>query len=433
MWRLFSVVLLGAALWGVSLVLPQSDHERKLRSIVTIAVQRPAESVGATPNGVSIPIARPEAKRTTISNAYLPEGASPTASDAPTIVSVDSNPALDVTDIAGSKPVMLPVEPPAATSEQTATVKLAQRDPQPAMVPKVVDIPQVPVPVPAQQPVVVALSPQNSTAALKQLKKQTRALQRELVRIGCLETGVSGEWDAGTIAALNAFGSQLKADVATAAFDPATFTMVQMYQGKACGAPAKTIVAQLDTTASITAAPESVQTVPEPVLALAPTATPSTAVPQSAADSTVLAVNPAMEPMVALAVTKPTVPLPTVVQMPKPSAPIAQKSIKPLQLVAATVPARAFVRSTRVAPRGGAAAPKIARAKPQVRRYPRARNIVVARRYPTYQILQASLFRPLIIARPRFRSQTVRFRRTPSRPAWAYTNGSPPGLPRWMR
>ncbi len=475
MWRLLTLVLVCAGLWGASLALPMTDDERQLRSIVSIAVQQPAgqtdlaNSTGAQGNVATVPVNR----------AYLPEGAqlSATSPEAPALITVDEYAALDVKTLAESTPVAsaaLDANPPAkipavkplrniaealavaevATpapveikrpkAKSTKTEQLAQVNQPEAMSPPaksgvttvesrktrgtasiVVAANDVDVAKPAEpalqklaNSVTLAVSPPPIAATPddKARRNLTRALQRELVRLGCLNSGITGAWDAPTRQAMTEFNAAIKSGLPSDGPDGIALSLAQTRQGRACGSTPGVVVA---------IAKPSLVTVPAIVTV------PVTGVEASTTANTTLAANTAAE---APSVKVDAMPEPVVEELVAKQVAAEASEAAPIKSARRAAAARRVTPVRKAAPRQVVVAEaKVRRPRPQIRQLARSRQLTIARRYPSYQILQASLFRPLVVLRPRAQVQRIRYRPRRALRSWEYTNGSVPGLPKWMR
>jgi hypothetical protein len=513
MWRILGVLILGVSVWGVTQILPRSDSERELRSIVSIAVKQP-QSLSSAPAEARVtvpavtvaqdsklpPLAAPT--EVGLDTAYLPEGApipktpAKNAGTAPqdlaevdprTVVALEDFSAVDVKAITGStavKPVgaelakdAAPAQAPLPEAPGTSvTVKVADLPPPPVAITaaaaksetgKKVQTPAterkgeavamlVPPPVAAVPPAREDAAPDEENP--KSQKRLARSLQRELIRVGCFDGRATGVWGELSRNALAEFNKQAKTSVPVDAPDYVTLTLVQTYQGKACGV---TCAAGSKANANGQCVGETIEAmlpVPVPVAAVAPKPTAEVKVAAAKVEtkdvSRVAQVPPSLTEMAAIT----SVVTPAIEKAPAPSTQVA--ALEPVQVESRAQPvpepqlvSRSFVaqadevKSKRSAPQRSApqrSAPQRSarpvakvraaqRARPERRQFARIvrpRRLLVATRYPSYQVLQASLFQPIVIVRPRTRYvQRVRSR---ARPAWAYTSG-PANLPRYLR
>jgi hypothetical protein len=554
MWRLLILVSVCASLWGASLLLPVSDGERQLRSIVSIAVQQPADGSATilAPTGRTADTLDTGGDSLTIplNRAYLPEGAAavdvkalvgskpmrpaksqgspgdankaaakaiqplmatgsvpaPTPAKRPVGSALANakpvtNPQSDVAAVAvrrlplaapSTKPVSAAVPAPVAARRIPPLLGVAVKAQQTvasADVPAPLQVTQVPAALEQTSHTVtlaVAEPPKNSAEG-KARRGLTRALQRELVRIGCLDVGVTGDWDDATRSAMKRLNSAMGGTLPTEGPDSLALSAAQQHQGN-CGASGNTVLIAVKAPPkpALKPAKEPVieklaapaQDIAENGAVSVPVKKPTVVaelaekpvtqtLPEMLPEQPTLAVDPAPQVAPRLILKRPPLPQvpavtvnvdqssdetgdtvakrkrPTKRLFVAPRRPVARPDPRPVKVAVlrpVREPSRSLQRSARANARADVralAARTEVRAKQRrqtvlAARKPRKRPLLVARRYPSYQMLQASLFRPFVVLR-RTRFERVRtIRRARPLRAWEFGNGIP-GLPKYLR
>ncbi len=172
MWRILAVGLVGLAVWLANLMLPASNGEEQLRSLINIATQ------GS--EGTMAPVAAPPME----SQVEVAAQASPA-------------------------PAATPLKPATLTAEPVLRVTTPSGD--------------------------AKLSPVAETVDEAQSKIVLR-LQQQLRRVGCFKGNLHGQWDAATRRAMARFNDRVNAHLPLDQPNPILLTLVEKYDNRACGA-----------------------------------------------------------------------------------------------------------------------------------------------------------------------------------------------------
>lgn len=173
MWRLLGLVFVGLGFWAASLVLPRSDEQRQLISLIGIATQGNPQAYSAT----DAPVVATEPAKAGGSEAAVPD------------MNVD---------------VVAPGSSPTPSKQAGATLL------QPASAPVMSD---------ADREVL------------------TTRLQQELRRVGCYRGRVDGQWGSASRRAAQRFADKVNAVLSTDAPDYAALMLLEKFGNRACGEP----------------------------------------------------------------------------------------------------------------------------------------------------------------------------------------------------